>query len=139
MTPVFRFPRALVAFVLAVLWLPATLHCDLDAIQLFAAHVDSCCSTACDAHPAAADDAPCTTGSCAVVEEGAYRPCHDNLGVAAPELIVVANLAEIWTALAVEQRAELVVRPAESPPAHGRPWQFVRRAAQSPRAPSQPV
>lgn len=133
-----RLTHGFFALLLAALWLPATLHCDLQAAELFAAHADACCAgeagDGCEAGHG--DEAPCANDSCEVVEDGAYRPSHDTLCVAAPELSILTDLAELWCALAVETTAVRVARPAESPPEIGRAWQFVQRAAQPPRAPA---
>ena len=114
-------------------WLFATQHCGLEAAGLFAGHDDlmegrSCCTTA----------GGCENDGCATVEDGAYRPDQGSLVVPAPSLTAVGWLISCDVALPKKTQSE---RPSRSEPFE-RPldwvttWQFVQRAALSPRAPS---
>lgn len=75
---------------------------------------------------------------CRVVEEGVYKVSGDVLKLAPPDLLTCLSLvyacAPLVTALQESRPcpAELVQRPLDWWPT----WQFERRAALSPRAPS---
>ncbi len=118
----------ILCWVLVLLWVPVTVHCDLEFLGLSEEHCDS---GDCSAGEACAEDL------CAQVEDGAYRPVDHDLRVFAPEMMACSCL------LCVEQvlsRLETIVETP--PPAWETPrdwvvaWQFTRRAAPSPRAPS---
>ena len=118
--------RAVVAIALLALWLPATLHCELETLGVFAA---------CEHCHDDADGATEESGAdgCATVENGGYR--IDAFVLKAPEapfllvLFVVpppdgeARSTGDWDATA----APLHVR---------RTWQFAARAAPPSRAPA---
>jgi hypothetical protein len=125
---VIRFGRFLL-FALLALWLPATLHCKLEAAGVFEEH--------CTDETTAATDAGCTDDACPTIEEGFYKDSAAKLTIAAPaECHVPACCAHL---LALDR---LAVEPALSPNRHVSPpelgvtWQFVTRAAPPARAPS---
>ena len=128
-----RALRFLAALVLAVLWLPATLHCGLEASGLLEKSEAGCC-----AHDESGDEqtADCEQGACELVESGDYQPAWNLLKVSAP----VAVDGFVWLMeIAVEamQPPEGDAPPrAESPPELRRTWQFLARAALLPGAPS---
>lgn len=112
-------------------WLVATQHCGLEAAGVFGAHAEEelagCCTTG----------GGCVTDECGTVEDGNYRSDNTVRAMAAPQLTVCAVLT----------RCRITVPPRGALPAVGRghfeprldwipTWQFVRRAALSPRAPS---
>ena len=128
-----RVLRFLAALVLAVLWLPATVHCGLEASGLLENSEAGCC-----AHDEAADEqnADCEHGACEVVESGDYQPAHNFLKVSAP-VAVEGFVSLIELAVEAIQPPESDARPrAESPPEIRRTWQFLARAALLPGAPS---
>ena len=122
-----------VALCLLAFWLVATQHCGLELAGLFAAHHDEfdaagCCSSS----------DGCATDGCATVEEGAYR-----LGNAAPAIASPLLNACLWSVVwnlnepQRDLRADVAFRsPFEQPLDWLATWQFVQRAAPSPRAPS---
>ena len=116
----------LIALLLLALWLPATLHCDLEAAGL--------------AHPALAchdEHAPgAHADNCALVEGGQYHAAIALLKVPAPSL-----LACTLCYLTLRAEPPVFVPPVspehtDSPPELIRVWQFARRAALPARAPT---
>ena len=116
------------SLLLLALWLPATEHCDLEAMGLFG----TTCSDNCTPGKQCAND------HCGAVESGDYRHSVDTLKAPMPDLLACAcylcsHLVNLEAARA------LVILPGES---FDRPrdwiatWHFVRRAAPAPRAPS---
>jgi hypothetical protein len=129
-----RLPRMILALTLALLWLPATVHCGLEAAGLLE-HVETCCH---EEHSRATDSTPahCGTGNCGVVESGDYQPAHTLLKVSAPvAAFCFSSLLELAPVLVIAPAIE-APEEVESPPEIRRTWHFVERAALSPRAPS---
>ena len=128
-----RVRNKLVAACLLACWLVATQHCGLESAGLFAAHdgqveANGCC----------ASSEGCANDGCEMVEEGAYRPDPATLGIVSPQLSPClwsvtwnshVSVVELRTNVSDCGRHE---RPLDWLPT----WQFVRRAALSPRAPS---
>jgi hypothetical protein len=118
-----RLSQFLALFLLA-LWLPATQHCALEAAEVL---TDSC-------------TAPCANGTdnCGTIEDGAYKPSTTVMTAPAPAL--VADVSHLGQALVLPAAASapafLAGAPASRAPDWVLTWQFVRRAAPSPRAPS---
>lgn len=114
---------------LLALWLPATLHCGLEAADLISAHgPDSRCSDIGSA---------CSMDGCKTVEETTARPSHKSIKAPAPNLLACVHLLclqLVVPASIVEPIAS--VRAFERPLAWVPMWHFARRAAPSPRAPS---
>jgi hypothetical protein len=122
-----RRANVLVAAVMAVLWLPVTMHCALESISGFS--FLTCCAHE-DAVPHEDDD--CETDACAVVESGFYKiQDHEDLVAASADAEVAAPF-----------EADVVRRGSGSagmpPPTCDSSvgWQFSSRAAPLPRAPS---
>jgi hypothetical protein len=122
--------RQCLVLLLVALWLPATLHCALESSGLFGSAA-ICCT---DEHTTAAGDNHCETDSCAVLESNLVRPVGTDLVVPAP--VALACLFCL-----IEITPETIIVPTVSPerthcpPELARTWQFVARAALSPRAP----
>lgn len=118
----------LIACLLAVLWLPVTLHCGLETAGLWLhEHGLKAADTGCS-------DA-CKDGACAVVENGAYKKPTCLLKVSAPVLaLCLRGLIEI--------PADTMISPpvspdkTDSPPELACTWQFTTRTAPLPGAPS---
>jgi hypothetical protein len=123
--------RQLLSLVLVALWLPATLHCDLEAVgldELFRCDVDH--------HAPAPKDAHAADG-CDVLENGWMKRASAPLAAATPIffccLVCFAGaLPEPPLSDAASERIEAVTPPPEL----ARIWQFLARAAPPPRAPS---
>lgn len=110
------------------LWLPAMLHCELEAAEVsFLTHDD---------HHSAPDHSTSADDEYHVLKEAAFT-----VGVPSLKVLPPADaLAVAFVVLAIDtgKTAEPVLSPYRHPPppelAVG--WHFVRRAAPSPRAPS---
>jgi hypothetical protein len=120
-------PRNLVALMLLVLWLPATLHCGFEAMGwLTPAGVDCC-----------AEEDACGQDGCGVVEDGAYKTPSGDIKVRLP------NFAGVLYRITPLARAPEFFAPREAE--RGRriefddrrfaAWQFVRRCAAESSAP----
>jgi hypothetical protein len=122
--------RALPFFCLLLLaaWLPATQHCVLDAAGL----ITKACADVSNVDQDHAKDA-CTT-----VEVAAYKTSTSTLKVSAPDLATcVCQLCLHLSARAVPATSVLLpARALDRPRDWVATWQFVRRAAPLPRAPS---
>lgn len=124
-----------IAALLAVLWLPATLHCGLETAGLLlhghgAESADAGCATACE------------NDSCALVEDGAFKNATGLVKVGAPVLALCVTQLVLDLCAASGSIAPLLsVSPdtTDSPPELVRTWQFVARTALLPGAPSHSV
>ena len=127
-----RLRRSLV-WLLAVLWLPAILHCEIDQAGLFASP-PGCCEHD-EQHQAADDDAACDE-TCAVFDLGLGKVRDAALSLPAPPLLDLAD----WLRPAAKPDAaaapSLLSRATDSPPELSRTWQFSARTALPARAPS---
>ena len=123
--------RKLVALAVLALWLPATLHCALEAAGfeiVFVCH---------DHETGAASDGHCTDDACHALEGAAFKPAANTATLPLPALCAcllcfVAPPPAIDLTAPVTGVSELVAAPPEV----ARTWHFVARAAPSPRAPS---
>ena len=121
----------LVVLALLALWLPATLHCDLNAAGLSlnasGEHPDSTCQDS------------CTRDTCNVVEDASYAKSASSLRVLPPSAASFTFcLLHLLTAPAPLLTERAPVSFTDDPPAlqalH-RTWSFARRAALPARAP----
>lgn len=112
------------SLLLLALWLPATQHCALEATGVL---TDRC-------------TAPCASGAdnCGAIEDGAYKP--STTATTAPAPALRADVAHLGQALIRPAAASVPTILSGAPDARAPDWvltwQFVRRAAPSPRAPS---
>jgi hypothetical protein len=121
--------RRIAALVLLSLWLPATLHCDLEAAGLEIAFV-------CHDHEVpVAPVSPCAADACHAIEDAAYTAIVLNKFVGEAALTVIALLPEPVEVPAAAISPERTDVPREL----GRAWQFRTRAAPPVRAPSAAV
>jgi hypothetical protein len=122
-----RRANALMALILAVLWLPVTMHCSLEALPGLEFLI--CCAHDDTAAPHEDDD--CEADACAVVESGFYKlQDHEDLVAVSGDFEVINSFHSNDTESGVGQGV-----PAEPhPECVG--WQFSSRAAPLPRAPS---
>ena len=126
----FRLSK-LTALLLAALWLPATLHCQLEGLGL-----DSLFSCSVESDQAAhSDKDDCTDDSCQIIENGQITLAKSrvDLGLlsaiacAGPFCLLQADLpVPVLEIAATDQDAMLPLQ---------RTWQFTRRAALPARAP----
>jgi hypothetical protein len=117
---------------LMAIWLPATLHCRLEAAGLEPAH--ECCAE----NGAQASAGDCRDDPCPTVEENLFKESSQGLTVSAPS----AWDCDLDGAMMPGACASIPTVPALSPARHAPPpeleaaWQFMARAAPPARAPS---
>lgn len=125
--------RPILALFVAALWLAATQHCGLEAAGVLAQH----CEQGSGSNSRGCAGSDCAVDGCKTVEDGSYRSSTAVVKIAPPVSTVCACLICIRAAVANLQ-FEPIVRAAE----FSRPldwvasWQFERRAALPPGAPS---
>lgn len=120
-----RIFRIAVLLLLA-LWLPATLHCDLEAAGLAPASMECRDEHADAAH---ADD------NCDVVENGIYKAASATLKIFAPTLLAAGPCPSVALPAPPVFIPPLAPERTDSPPELTRTWQFLARAALPARAP----
>jgi hypothetical protein len=115
--------RALVASLLIAWWLPATMHCAIEA----AGWMDG--GESCPHH--------CDNDRCDQLESGNFRPTNGAVVIVAPAAAVV-DFAVPLVRLAPQSAGRLRIDLARTaaPPGLARTWQFAARAAPQPGAPS---
>jgi hypothetical protein len=121
---------SIVACLLAVLWLPATLHCGLEAAGFLDQHAheettasDSDCGDT------------CANDSCAAVEDGAYKRSSELISLPAPVLTACQTCAAPPPQKS-NPPTSISPETTDSPPELARTWQFTARMAFQPGAPS---
>lgn len=125
------FLAKITALLLLALWLPATMHCDLEAAVLLqnCASSDTCCQ---DSHE------PCADPTCRDFTSTSTHP------ILAPSLYAESHWVKAITVL-LPQLALTVIQPPGTCWRHGdtpaiesiaRTWSFVRRSALPARAPA---
>jgi hypothetical protein len=116
-------------WLLVALWLPATMHCQLEAAGLGESHQDSCC-----AGETADTGTDCLGDACANIEASLIKDSAPELYLGAPASLCPFCCAALVSAARTE--------PILSPERHAPPlelkvaWQFLERAAPPARAPS---
>lgn len=116
-------------WLLVALWLPATMHCQLEAAGMGESQHDSCCTGA-----TADSGADCFGDACANIENSLIKDSAPELHLAAPVTVCPFGGAALVRAARTE--------PILSPKRHAPPlalkvaWQFIERAAPPARAPS---
>ena len=120
-------PIKIVALLLLALWLPTTLHCELETSGLFETLTEC----------VAAGDDCCDDTNCVSLEDALYKESAQGLKVSAPD----ATSCTVCLAVAVTPNsffADPVLSAArqEPPPELGVAWQFLTRAAPPARAPA---
>ena len=121
--------RQLVALAVLALWLPATLHCALEA-----AGFDGVFACA-DGHETGAhDEAP--RDACDVIEGAAFKPAANTTALPRPSLCACL-LCFVAPPPAIDLTPPVtgVSEQVAAPPEIARAWVFVERAALPPRAP----
>ncbi len=127
--------RRFAAFLIVALWVPAMLHCRLEAAGLLFASETCGAATGCAEVPAA--DHGCAEDLCDVAE-GDFSP-RASIALRAPAPVLHASLltapqlipAPIWSP-PVEHSA---IESTAAPPELARPWVFVAPGPFAPRAP----
>ncbi|HEX2852001.1 MAG TPA: hypothetical protein VHO24_02095 [Opitutaceae bacterium] len=130
-----RFFRPVIALLLLAVWLPATLHCEVEAAGVT---LGSSCCTETDSHGASAAGETCETDGCGIVEGGFTS--STSLSVSAP--LPVFNASPIWALASIPVLAPAappvtgVIEALAAPPGTASCWLFVTRAAPLPGAPA---
>jgi hypothetical protein len=124
-----RSLRMILTLLLAVVWMPLAAHCQIESVT--GLEVLSCAPLG---EGGTCAGSPCDPGSCCSLESGQFRLPQSQPVIAAP-LVMALPLV---LALAVEEApTEAACRVlTDQPPEVPKPWQFSRRAALPPRAPS---
>ena len=132
--PVLPARKFLTALFALALWLGATQHCNLEAAGILASHTDAVSEGGC----CTGSDVGCASDGCESVENGAYRTASENVAVDAPAFVccqclicLSLDFSPVEVVKISGARTDLE-RPLDWVPT----WQFVQRAALSPRAPS---
>ena len=123
--------RRIIALVLLALWLPATMHCDLEAAGVKGILGCHDHEAPCNTH--------CTVDACHSIEGVSYQ--FDSSVTKAPQpslSLLVLPIALVVPAF-VETPREGEIERASAPPEVARTWHFVMRAAPPARAPSRAV
>lgn len=121
--------RTIVAIFMAWLWLPATQHCDLEAAGVLAAHCEHAGLFGCGES--------CAGDGCNVLEGGSYKLGNGTLKVPAPQLAACLCFICLNAAPVLVGAVESFSRSYHEHPLDWVPcWQFARRAALLPGAPS---
>jgi len=123
--------RRFIALMLLALWLPATLHCDLEAAGVKGVLGCHDHDVPCNPH--------CTVDACHSIEGLSYQ--FDSSLTKAPQpsfILPVPPLALVAPTLVTVPR-EGKIEPAVAPPEVARTWHFVMRAAPPARAPAPAV
>jgi len=126
--------RRISALLLLALWLPAMLHCRLEAAGLF--QLSDCCSTsACTPQPAAGQG--CADDSCDVAEGDFTAPASFVLKAPScdPFSVLLLPPALLLPAALISAPVTGVIEATTAPPELTLPWVLVTRGPLSPRAP----
>lgn len=127
--------RKLMSAVMALaFWLAAAQHCNLEAAGIFTSHASESSDTGC----CASSGGGCASDGCELVENGAFRNTQDDVIVLIPCLSCCECLICLSLVVPPPATLELMASPdcLERPLDWVPTWQFVQRAALSPRAPS---
>lgn len=123
--------RQLVALLLMSLWLPATLHCALEAAGfeiVFVCH---------DHETGAASDGQCTDDACHALEGFAFKPAANTAVLTLPSLCAcLLCFVTPPPAISLTPPPSGISDRIAAPPEVARTWHFVARAAPQPGAPS---
>lgn len=125
-----RIARTIIAAVLLALWVPVSVHCTLEAVS--GLELIGCCfGDQAEPH----QDNDCADDGCEVVESGQYVTNQREVELVAPVILLSFNFF-----IPVDHESTYSAHFVHSPPAVpdelAACWQFVLRAAPSPRAPS---
>lgn len=123
--------RRLFVLLLLAAWLPAVMHCDLEAAGI--AFATECCDSA-----SSDDGKHCAPGRCEVAESDFLLPSDAELSAPAPTLCacLLCCLSLPEAPSRVESAPNGLDQSTAAPPELNARWVFVSRAALSPRAPS---
>ena len=117
----------------AVLWIAANFHCQLESIPAFG--FLSCCQHSEVEKTATHHENECAQDGCATVESGLYHQEARQDAPIKPPLDLV-GFSLIWPPVERDASAAATVPSASFPPEFLKVWQFSLRAALPVRAPS---
>lgn len=125
-----KWLKTILVLALVALWVPATLHCQLE--ELPGLQFLACCD---HGETAPHQDDDCRTDSCAMVEGGLYKTNNSKVTAAPMVSRLVVNPVVTLSAnpLSTGLRSHLASDKSPELPVT---WQFSRRTALPPRAPS---
>ena len=124
--------RKLVALFLVALWLPATLHCQLEGLGLDA--IFACADQ--PAETAHANDDACTDDGCQTIESGQFAVTKSKLDLSLLPVLACVCVACFQHLAPPASAPEIFAVHQEKTLPLQRTWQFARRAAPLPGAPS---
>jgi hypothetical protein len=123
----------LLALVLAALWLPLTMHCQwADCTN---SHEMLCCDVGHSGCSGCGGCGDCHSDVCKIIETGKYFLKKANLSVP-PASFVACGSLEPQACLRLPPPVVSLTEATGAPPGWNRAWQFVFRAASTPRAPA---
>lgn len=124
--------RTVVSLLLALMWLPATVHCRLESLPGF--DFLTCCTHTDADQSTSHHEGDCQTDGCATVEAGLYK--HEDLdNTPVKPMVAVSLLPVLLEELQARVPTSTGIR-SPAPPELCCNWQFSYRAALPPRAPS---
>jgi len=121
--------KAMIALLLAMLYLPATAHCLLEQAAWLPAG-GGCCEESPTAD--SSETSSCPDGCCPLEDTGYPRA----FGGSSTAFLASIQLYELAALVDFTPKQALAVLPQPSPPDLPKAWQFAFRAALPPRAPS---
>jgi hypothetical protein len=119
-----------VALVLAIFWLPVSVHCQLEEMPLL--DFLSCCP---HEETAPHEDDECEGDACAVVESGHYKTEERRVSLPDPT-VEFPSIVSLVSIAPPSLGSLLAVATSVAPPGLSHNWRFQQRAALPPRAPS---
>lgn len=126
--------RKTIAFVLLVLWVPATTHCQIESI--LEAEILSCCTHEDASSGSAHHGDDCAADECAVVESGLYKVQDQQVLVPDPPQALIPYSLGVSLSSQEDLDPWPLTIEGLAPPDLAPSWLFAVRAAPAPRAPS---
>ena len=122
----------LAALLLVALWLPATLHCQLEGLGLDA--IFACADQPVD--PAHSADGDCADDGCQTLEEGQFALSKSKIDPAILPVFACACVSCFMPVVPPSPAPEISAPRQDEMLPMQRTWQFARRAAPPARAPA---
>jgi hypothetical protein len=125
-----RFSRAVIAVILALVWVPLTAHCELESVtglNFLQCPSAGDCATEGSSH--------CDDSSCCGWEAGFYKLPRNESSACVP-LIASRTVDDLFAQEFDLSTTEVLVTSTDAPPELLKSWRFFLRAALPVRAPS---
>lgn len=119
------------ALLLAALWLPMTMHCQLARLD-FGGGSAACC----DDQTCSGGDCGCHSDVCRLIEGGRFEGQRQPVALPGVSQDWLGHAEQSLVMSSRPRPVERVVPTGGAPPGVGGIWHFVLRAALAPRAPS---